>query len=111
MKVKMVLSDAASPVDCQPYEAIFPASADSEITISIPETLNLSIKILTVAAFRQIYLWIEQTGDLTDVGVQLLARWRDSPDFLRKLRTRSFQGLAYDSRRHVVANSTDVRNG
>src|ERR1700722_14733322 len=62
------------------------------------------------AAVRQIYLWIGPSG-LTDLGVQFRARWRDSPDFLRKLRTRSFQGLAYDSRRRVVANAADVGNG
>src|ERR1700757_3177992 len=64
-----------------------------------------------VAALRQMYLWIGQSGDLTDLGVLFRARWRDSADFLGKLRTRSFQGLAYDSRGRVVANSADVGNG
>src|SRR5713101_3217287 len=49
--------------------------------------------------------------DSTDLGVQYRALSRDSPDPLGKLRTRSFQGLAYDSRSGGVANSAEVGNG
>src|SRR5258708_40257121 len=49
--------------------------------------------------------------DSTDLGVQFRALSRDSPDPLGKLRTRSFQGLAYDSRGGGVANSAEVGNG
>src|SRR6202047_2058835 len=49
--------------------------------------------------------------DATDLGVQFRALSRDSPDRLGKLRTRSFQGLAYDSRGGGgVANSVEVGN-
>ena len=89
----------------------FPATRESETTISIPETLNLSIKI-TDGRCADANTFVEGTkGDLTELGVQFRARCRDSPDFLRKLRTRSLQGLAYDSRRRVVANAADVGNG
>src|ERR1700737_4702171 len=48
---------------------------------------------------------------LTRLSFQFRALSRDSPDPLGKLRTRSFQGLAHNSRGGVVANSADVGNG
>ena len=52
-----------------------------------------------------------QRGDLSGLDIQFRALSRDSADLLGKLRTRSFQCLAYDSRGSAVVNSADVGNG
>jgi hypothetical protein len=54
---------------------------------------------------------IGQTGELTDLGIQFRALSRDSADLQGKLRTRSFQDLAHDSRGGAVVNSADIGNG
>ena len=64
-----------------------------------------------VSALREIFVDWPKRATVTDLGVQFVRSRRDSPDLLGKLRTRSFQGLAYDSRGSVVANSADVGNG
>jgi hypothetical protein len=102
MKSRCSFAAAVSPAP----EAIS-CGGQSEILTSIPETLHLSIKIYEAYAEANIHWGI----CVCDLSVQFRAIPGDSPDLFGKLRTRSFQGLAYDSRRRVVANSADVGNG